>query len=111
MVEGKNEDISTIELCGGARIHYIFQSIYVKSLEVRDFVACSITTFSLCCTTSLFYNEVIELFTQDVDPCEDVTDEDIRMAIQNATGPRSALFVPEVYHPTLGRTIVRVIHG
>ena len=35
---------------------------------------------------------------QEVDPCEDVTDEDIRMAIQNATGPRSALFVPEVRH-------------
>ncbi|XP_052142487.1 dynamin-related protein 3B-like isoform X1 [Oryza glaberrima] len=103
MVEGKNEDISTIELCGGARIHYIFQSIYVKSLEVRDFVACSITTFSLCCTTSLFYNEVIKLFTQDVDPCEDVTDEDIRMAIQNATGPRSALFVPEVPFEVLVR--------
>ena len=34
--------------------------------------------------------------SQEVDPCEDVTDEDIRMAIQNATGPRSALFVPEV---------------
>lgn len=72
MVEGKNEDISTIELCGGARIHYIFQSIYVKSLE-------------------------------DVDPCEDVTDEDIRMAIQNATGPRSALFVPEVPFEVLVR--------
>jgi hypothetical protein len=34
MVEGKNEDISTMELSGGARIHYIFQSIFVKSLEV-----------------------------------------------------------------------------
>lgn len=34
MVEGKNEDISTIELSGGARLHYIFQSIFVKSLEV-----------------------------------------------------------------------------
>ena len=33
---------------------------------------------------------------QEVDPCEDLTDEDIRTAIQNATGPRSALFVPEV---------------
>uniref|UniRef100_A0A453GCE2 Dynamin stalk domain-containing protein n=1 Tax=Aegilops tauschii subsp. strangulata TaxID=200361 RepID=A0A453GCE2_AEGTS len=39
MVEGKNEDISTIELSGGARIHYIFQSIFVKSLEVCNFVA------------------------------------------------------------------------
>ncbi|KQK11242.1 dynamin-related protein 3B [Brachypodium distachyon] len=72
MVEGKNEDISTIELSGGARIHYIFQSIFVKSLE-------------------------------GVDPCEDVSDEDIRMAIQNATGPRSALFVPEVPFEVLVR--------
>ncbi|XP_062207910.1 dynamin-related protein 3B-like [Phragmites australis] len=72
MVEGKNEDISTVELSGGARVHYIFQSIFVKSLE-------------------------------EVDPCEDVTDEDIRMAIQNATGPRSALFVPEVPFEVLVR--------
>lgn len=36
MVEGKNEEISTSELSGGARIHYIFQNIFVKSLEVCD---------------------------------------------------------------------------
>ncbi|WOK96623.1 dynamin-related protein 3A-like isoform X1 [Canna indica] len=71
MVEGKNE-LSTDELSGGARIHYIFQSIFVKSLE-------------------------------EVDPCEDITDEDIRLAIQNATGPRSALFVPEVPFEVLAR--------
>jgi hypothetical protein len=34
MIEGKNEEMSTSELAGGARIHYIFQSIFVKSLEV-----------------------------------------------------------------------------
>lgn len=34
MVEGKNAEMSTSELSGGARIHYIFQSIFVKSLEV-----------------------------------------------------------------------------
>ncbi|OAY78372.1 Dynamin-related protein 3A [Ananas comosus] len=72
MVEGKNEELSTAELSGGARIHYIFQSIFVKSLE-------------------------------EVDPCDDITDEDIRMAIQNATGPRSALFVPEVPFEVLVR--------
>lgn len=33
---------------------------------------------------------------QEVDPCDDLTDDDIRTAIQNATGPKSALFVPEV---------------
>ena len=39
---------------------------------------------------------LINQLLQEVDPCEDLTDEDIRTAIQNATGPRSALFVPEV---------------
>ncbi|XP_073356004.1 dynamin-related protein 3B isoform X3 [Aegilops tauschii subsp. strangulata] len=78
MVEGKNEDISTIELSGGAHIHYIFQSIFVKSLE-------------------------------GVDPCEDVTDEDTRMAIKNATGPRSALFVPEVPFEVLVHRQIRLL--
>uniref|UniRef100_A0A2P2MPQ1 Uncharacterized protein MANES_07G041100 n=1 Tax=Rhizophora mucronata TaxID=61149 RepID=A0A2P2MPQ1_RHIMU len=72
MVEGKNEEMSTAELSGGARIHYIFQSIFVKILE-------------------------------EVDPCEDLTDDDIRTAIQNATGPKSALFVPEVPFEVLVR--------
>ncbi|CAK9157402.1 unnamed protein product [Ilex paraguariensis] len=64
--------MSTKELSGGARIHYIFQSIFVKSLE-------------------------------GVDPCEDLTNEDIRTAIQNATGTRNALFVPEVPFEVLVR--------
>ncbi|PWA78332.1 dynamin-related protein 3A [Artemisia annua] len=79
MIEGKNEEMSTSELSGGARIHYIFQSIFVKSLE-------------------------------EVDPCEDLTDEDIRTAIQNATGPRSALFVPEVpFEVLIRRQIARLL--
>ncbi|TKY59445.1 Dynamin-related protein 3A [Spatholobus suberectus] len=72
MLEGKNEKMSTSELSGGARIHYIFQSIFVRSLE-------------------------------EVDPCEDLTDDDICTAIQNATGPKSALFVPEVPFEVLVR--------
>lgn len=79
MVEGKNEEMSTSELSGGARIHYIFQSIFVKSLE-------------------------------EVDPCEDLTDDDIRTAIQNATGPRSALFVPDVpFEVLVRRQIARLL--
>ncbi|XP_015892522.1 dynamin-related protein 3A isoform X2 [Ziziphus jujuba] len=79
MVEGKNEEMSTSELSGGARIHYIFQSIFVKSLE-------------------------------EVDPCEDLTDDDIRTAIQNATGPKSALFVPEVpFEVLIRRQIARLL--
>ncbi|XP_072969739.1 dynamin-related protein 3A-like [Typha angustifolia] len=79
MVEGKNEELSTAELSGGARIHYIFQSIFVKCLE-------------------------------EVDPCDDITEEDIRMAIQNSTGPRSALFVPEVpFEVLVRRQIARLL--
>ncbi|QHO02287.1 Dynamin-related protein 3A [Arachis hypogaea] len=33
MVEGKNEEMSTSELSGGARIYYILQSIFVNSLK------------------------------------------------------------------------------
>ncbi|KAE8719867.1 Dynamin-related protein 3B [Hibiscus syriacus] len=76
---GENEEMSTSELSGGARIHYIFQSIFVKSLE-------------------------------EVDPCEHLSDDDIRTAIQNATGPRCALFVPEVpFEVLVRRQIARLL--
>ncbi|CAM6099196.1 unnamed protein product [Calypogeia fissa] len=79
IVDGKNEEMSTTELSGGARIHYIFQAIFVKSLE-------------------------------EVDPCDDLTDEDIRTAIQNATGPKNVLFVPEVpFEVLVRRQIARLL--
>ncbi|XP_059658284.1 dynamin-related protein 3A-like isoform X2 [Cornus florida] len=79
MVDGKSQEMSTKELSGGARIHYIFQSIFVKCLE-------------------------------EVDPCEDLTDDDIRTAIRNATGPRNALFVPEVpFEVLVRRQIARLL--
>ena len=31
-----------------------------------------------------------------MDPCKDLTNDDIKMAIQNSIGPRNVLFVPEV---------------
>ncbi|KAI7997811.1 Dynamin-related protein 3A [Camellia lanceoleosa] len=77
VIEGKNEEMSTSELSGGAQIHYIFQSIFVKSLEV--------------------------------DPCEDL----VMMTSDrhsNATGPKSALFVPEVpFEVLVRRRIVRLL--
>ncbi|XP_031479310.1 dynamin-related protein 3A-like isoform X3 [Nymphaea colorata] len=79
LVEGKHEELSTTELSGGARIHYIFQSIFVKSLE-------------------------------EVDPCDDLSDEDIRTTIQNAAGPKNALFVPEVpFEVLVRRQICRLL--
>ncbi|XP_060179425.1 dynamin-related protein 3A-like isoform X2 [Lycium barbarum] len=78
-VDGNTQAMTTKALSGGARIHHIFQSIFVKSLE-------------------------------DVDPCEDLSDEDIRIAIHNATGPRNALFVPEVpFEVLVKRQIARLL--
>ncbi|XP_074287055.1 dynamin-related protein 3A-like isoform X2 [Silene latifolia] len=65
VIDGKNPHISTQELAGGARIRYIFHSIFGKALK-------------------------------EVDPCEDLSDDEIRIAIQNSMGPRNKLFVPEV---------------
>ncbi|KAK8513497.1 hypothetical protein V6N13_002232 [Hibiscus sabdariffa] len=36
MVDGKSQEMSTKELFGGARIHYLFQSMFVKLLEEVD---------------------------------------------------------------------------
>ena len=54
MVEGKNEEMSTHELSGGARIHYIFQSIFVKSLEVCIFVIIY-NSLLICLHTVIFF--------------------------------------------------------
>jgi hypothetical protein len=48
MVEGKNEEMSTAELSGGARIHYIFQQIFVKSLEVCVLVSAGTFPVTFC---------------------------------------------------------------
>ncbi|CAJ0603038.1 unnamed protein product [Cylicocyclus nassatus] len=64
-IEGTARNIETTELCGGARICFIFHETFGKSLEC-------------------------------VNPLENLTEMDILTAIRNATGPRPALFVPEV---------------
>ncbi|EGT55975.1 hypothetical protein CAEBREN_06650 [Caenorhabditis brenneri] len=64
-IEGTARNIETTELCGGARICYIFHDTFGRSLEL-------------------------------VNPLENLTQLDILTAIRNATGPRPALFVPEV---------------
>ncbi|RWR83149.1 dynamin-related protein 3A-like protein [Cinnamomum micranthum f. kanehirae] len=151
LVEGKNEEMSTTELSGGARIHYIFQSIFVKSLEVCMLLyglpsydteiliyaqQCSQTSKSCLVLNSqsapgqlirvdlelarpesgrvpveeMAWSNVIWDLMQEVDPCDDLTDDDIHTAIQNATGPKSALFVPEVpFEVLVRRQIARLL--
>ncbi|XP_067884511.1 dynamin-1-like protein isoform X1 [Heterodontus francisci] len=64
-IEGTAKNIETSELCGGARICYIFHETFGRTLE-------------------------------SIDPLTGLTTLDVLTAIRNATGPRPALFVPEV---------------
>uniref|UniRef100_A0A8C1E8R7 Dynamin-1-like protein n=1 Tax=Cyprinus carpio carpio TaxID=630221 RepID=A0A8C1E8R7_CYPCA len=64
-IEGTAKYIETTELCGGARICYIFHETFGRTLE-------------------------------SVDSLGGLTTIDVLTAIRNATGPRPALFVPEV---------------
>ncbi|KAK5871559.1 hypothetical protein PBY51_004436 [Eleginops maclovinus] len=63
--KGTARYIQTSELCGGARICYIFHETFGRTL-------------------------------QSIDPLGGLTELDVLTAIRNATGPRPALFVPEV---------------
>merc|ERR1712110_1366790 len=64
-LDGTSHYIETSELCGGARICYIFHETFGRTLD-------------------------------SIHPMSGLTSMDILTAIRNATGPRPALFVPEV---------------
>ncbi|MBN3297895.1 DNM1L protein, partial [Amia calva] len=64
-IEGTARHIETSELCGGARMCYIFHETFGRTLE-------------------------------SIDPLSGLTTLDVLTAIRNATGPRPALFIPEI---------------
>uniref|UniRef100_T1IMC3 Dynamin-type G domain-containing protein n=1 Tax=Strigamia maritima TaxID=126957 RepID=T1IMC3_STRMM len=75
-IEGTARNIETTELCGGARICYIFHETFGRTLD-------------------------------SLDPLGGLTTMDILTAIRNATGPRPALFVPEVSFELLVKRQIR----
>ncbi|KAH9284715.1 Dynamin-1-like protein [Echinococcus granulosus] len=75
-IDGVSKDIETSELCGGARICYIFHEIFCSTLG-------------------------------RIDPLGGLNTLDILTAIRNSTGPRPALFVPEVAFELLVKRQIR----
>ncbi|KAL1397493.1 hypothetical protein pipiens_009719 [Culex pipiens pipiens] len=75
-IEGTSRNIETTELCGGARMCYIFHETFGKTLD-------------------------------SIHPLTGLTKMDILTAIRNATGPRPALFVPEVSFELLVKRQIR----
>merc|ERR1719237_1406211 len=75
-LDGTSTNIETSELCGGARICYIFHETFGRTLD-------------------------------SIHPLAGLTALDILTAIRNATGPRPALFVPEVSFELLVKRQIR----
>lgn len=75
-IEGTAKNIETTELCGGARICYIFHETFGRTLE-------------------------------SVDPLVGLSTVEVLTAMRNATGPRPALFVPEISFELLVKRQIR----
>lgn len=75
-IEGTARKIETTELCGGARICFIFHETFGRTLD-------------------------------GLHPLAGLSSLDILTAIRNATGPRPALFVPEVSFELLVKRQIR----
>ncbi|KAI9477996.1 MAG: Dynamin central region-domain-containing protein [Benjaminiella poitrasii] len=77
-IDGTSSEMSTKELCGGARIYYIFNSVFGQALDA-------------------------------IPACSNLTNNDIRTAIRNSTGPRPSLFVPELAFDLLVRPQIKLL--
>ncbi|KAI7868478.1 Dynamin central region-domain-containing protein [Spinellus fusiger] len=77
-IDGTCYELSTKELCGGARIYYIFNHVFGNALDA-------------------------------IRPCSHLTNNDIRTAIRNSTGPRPSLFVPEIAFDLLVKPQIKLL--
>ncbi|KAI7886945.1 hypothetical protein K492DRAFT_139913 [Lichtheimia hyalospora FSU 10163] len=77
-IDGTSSEMSTKELCGGARIYFIFNNVFGSALDA-------------------------------IEPCSNLTNNDIRTAIRNSTGPRPSLFVPELAFDLLVRPQIKLL--
>jgi dynamin 1-like protein len=55
------------------------------------------------------FNAIFGHALDSIHPCANLTDEDIRTAIRNSTGPRCSLFVPEIAFDLLVRPQIKLL--
>ncbi|KAF9366022.1 Dynamin- GTPase protein [Mortierella sp. NVP85] len=77
-IDGTSADISTKQLCGGARIYSVFNTYLSSALDC-------------------------------VNPCDNLSVQDIRIAIRNSKGPRPSLFVPEIAFDLLVKPQIQLL--
>lgn len=107
-IEGTNVDISTKELSGGARIYYIFNDVFGAALGSIDPTSSSGSSSAVAeaAASGAFPNLGTSSTTTG-----GLSDQDIRTAIRNSTGPRPSLFVPEVAFDLLVKPQIKLLEG
>lgn len=93
----------------GSRGALLLQVITRFSANYRDAIDGKLTDLSVNelyggARVNYIFNEIFSKCLDGVDPTDGLTANDIRTAIRNATGPKAALFVPEVSFELLVKT-------
>ncbi|KAG0177686.1 Dynamin- GTPase protein [Apophysomyces sp. BC1021] len=57
------------------------------------------------------FNNIFGYALDSLSPCANLTDDDIRVAIRNSTGPRCSLFVPELAFDLLVRPQIKLLEA
>ncbi|KAI8075253.1 Dynamin central region-domain-containing protein [Gongronella butleri] len=88
----------------------LFATEFVASI---DGTSATISTKELSGGARIYFifNNVFGHALSAIEPCANLTNDDIRTAIRNSTGPRCSLFVPELAFDLLVRPQIRLLEG
>ncbi|CAO3646819.1 unnamed protein product [Cunninghamella echinulata] len=88
----------------------MFATEFVASI---DGTSSEISTKELSGGARIYYifNNIFGQALNSIEPCANLTNEDIRIAIRNSTGPRCSLFVPELAFDLLVRPQIKLLEA
>eukprot|EP01118_Nematostelium_gracile_P000753 TRINITY_DN10770_c0_g1_i1.p1 TRINITY_DN10770_c0_g1~~TRINITY_DN10770_c0_g1_i1.p1 ORF type:complete len:749 (+),score=252.76 TRINITY_DN10770_c0_g1_i1:179-2425(+) len=86
-----------------------FSTSYTQMIEGKVSDDHSVESLYGGARINYIFNEIFSRYLSDLNPLEGLTSFDIRTAMSNATGPKSALFVPEsAFELLVRRQLVRI---
>ncbi|KAG0165019.1 Dynamin- GTPase protein [Apophysomyces sp. BC1015] len=88
----------------------MFSTEFVASI---DGTSSEISTKELSGGARIYFifNNIFGYALDSLSPCANLTDDDIRVAIRNSTGPRCSLFVPELAFDLLVRPQIKLLEA
>jgi dynamin 1-like protein len=57
------------------------------------------------------FNDIFESSLNNIDPCSNLSEYEIRTAIRNSTGPRPSLFLPEAAFELLVKPQIKMLES